>query len=139
MVNKMPLIKWDKSLSVNVAEIDKQHQKLIDLINQLHELMKTGEGKDAIGPVLSDLINYAATHFRTEETFFDRFNYEFTIQHKIEHKKFVEKVLAFQDKYDKGNTTLTIEVMNFLKDWLIVHIKGTDMKYTKCFNEHGLF
>ncbi len=115
-----------------------KHQKLVDMINQLHELMKVGQGKDVMGPVLDDLIKYAAMHFSTEEKCFDRFGYEGTAAHKAEHKKFVDKVLEFQKDFKKGNTTITLDVMNFLKDWLINHIKGTDKKYTKCFNEHGL-
>lgn len=134
----MVLMKWDSSISVSIKEIDAQHQKLVDMINQLHELMKVGQGKDVIGPVLDDLIKYAAMHFGTEEKYFDKFGYEETAVHKEEHKKFVEKVLEFQKDFKEGKTTITLEVMNFLKDWLINHIKGTDKRYTQCFIEHGL-
>ncbi len=134
----MALMIWDQTFSVNVKEIDLQHQKLVDMLNQLHELMKSGQGKEALGPVLDDLIKYAAVHFATEEKYFDKFGYKETQTHKGEHKRFVDKVVAFQNDFKKGNTMLTIDVMNFLKDWLVKHIKGTDKRYTKCFNEHGL-
>jgi len=33
---------------------------------------------------------------------------------------------------------LSLDVMSFLKEWLVSHIKGIDKDYTQCFNENGL-
>ncbi len=134
----MALMTWDDSFSVKVQEIDIQHQKLVELLNQLHELMKTGQGKTVLEPILDELITYAGTHFSTEEKYFDLFHFSETVRHKNEHKQFVKKVQAFQNEFKTGKNVLTIEVMNFLRDWLINHIKGTDKRYSQCFNEHGL-
>ena len=43
----MAIIQWNDSLSVNVVEIDKQHQKLVAMINDLNDAMRQGKGKDA--------------------------------------------------------------------------------------------
>ena len=63
----MALMVWDNSFSVNVKEIDAQHQKLIALINDLHDAMKTGKAKDVLGKILSDLTDYTVYHFGNEE------------------------------------------------------------------------
>jgi hypothetical protein len=52
--NRWP-ISWGQSLSVGVSQFDDQHKKLIDLINRLHEAMKTGNSKDALGDFLQSL------------------------------------------------------------------------------------
>ena len=134
----MALIKWDDSFSVKVAEIDKQHQKLIDMINELNDAMKQGKGKDILGKIIKGLVQYTATHFKTEEDYFKQFNYPHADTHKKEHDAFVKKVSEFKDEFEKGNISLTIEVMKFLSDWLRNHIKGTDKHYSRFFNEHGL-
>jgi hypothetical protein len=36
--NRMALIQWNDSLNVGVSEIDKQHQKLVEMINDLNFL-----------------------------------------------------------------------------------------------------
>lgn len=134
----MVLIKWTQNLSVGINEIDLQHQKLIELINQLHDLMKSGQGKEALGVVLEDLIDYTKTHFGFEEDYFKKFDYEHTKEHMLEHKKLTEKVLDFKKDFESGKVSVTIDVMNFLKDWLTNHIKGTDKKYSECFNRNGM-
>ncbi len=134
----MALIQWDGSFSVKVAEIDQQHQKLVSMINELNDAMRQGKGKDVLGKIINGLISYTATHFNTEEKYFDRFGYPETDSHKKEHVAFVKKVSEFKNGFEQGKLGLSIEVMNFLSDWLKNHIKLTDMKYSKFFNEKGL-
>ena len=134
----MALITWDDSFSVNVADIDRQHQKLISMINELNDAMKQGKGKDILGKIVNGLISYTATHFKTEENYFERFGYPDANQHKKEHIAFVQKVSDFKNGFEKGKLSLSIEVMNFLSDWLQNHIKGTDKKYSQFFNGKGL-
>ncbi len=134
----MPLIQWDDSLSVNVVEIDRQHQRLVEMINDLDDAMRQGKGKDALGKIVDGLIVYAATHFRTEERYFDMFGYPEANSHKKEHSEFVKKISEFKDGFEKGKLGLSIQVMNFLCDWLEKHIKEADRKYGPFFNEKGL-
>lgn len=134
----MAYLTWDDSYSVRVKEIDTQHKKLVEMINNLHDAMKQGKGKDVMTKVLKDLVDYAASHFATEEKYMTKFNYPQSSLHKSEHEKFVKQVLDFQNDFTAGKVAITLEVMNFLKDWLVKHILGTDKKYSSFFNEHGL-
>jgi hemerythrin len=132
------LIQWDSSFSVKVAEIDRQHQKLVFIVNELNDAMKHGQGKDVLGDIVNGLITYTATHFHAEEKYFHRFGYPEIDSHKKEHAAFVTKVSEFKDGFEKGTLGLSVEVMTFLSDWLKKHIKVTDMKYSQFFNEKGL-
>jgi hemerythrin len=134
----MALIEWSNDLSVGVTEIDSQHKHLIALINELNDAMKQGKGKDALGKTIGELFAYAGSHFATEEKYFSLFKYPETTTHKMKHQEFVKKVSEFKDGYDQGRLILTLEVMNFLKDWLKGHIQVVDKKYGPFFNEQGL-
>ena len=134
----MALLTWDDSYSVGVAEIDKQHKRLFDLINDLFDAMKVGKAKDVIEKVIKELANYTVYHFGYEEKYFDQFGYSETAAHKKEHKDFVDTVSKFQSEFASGNALLSMEVMSFLKKWLQGHIKGTDQHYTEFFHEHGM-
>jgi len=134
----MALINWESSFSVNVAEIDSQHQKIVGFINDLNDAMKQGKGKDALGSILNELINYTATHFKYEEQYFEKFGYPETAAHKQHHAKLVSEVIAFRDGFQSGKLGVTVEVLTFLVNWLKNHILVEDKKYTSCFNSNGL-
>ncbi len=131
----MPLIQWDDSFSVKIAEIDRQHFKLVEMINQA---MRQGEGRAILGNTINALISYVNTHFATEEKYFKRFAYPETQAHVREHQKFVEQVATLRDSFVKGTAGLSVKTMNFLRSWLLQHIKGSDQKYTQHFLAQGL-
>lgn len=134
----MGIITWNDNLSVKVLAIDQQHKKLIDMMNELSDAMKSGKGRDILSKIISGLILYTGTHFKTEEKYFDQFDYPEAEIHKKEHEAFVLKVLEFKKGFEKGDLNLTVEIMDFLSDWLQNHIKGSDKKYSQFFNDHGL-
>ncbi|MFO7734874.1 MAG: bacteriohemerythrin [bacterium] len=134
----MSLIKWNDNFSVNVEKIDNQHRKLISMINELNDKMRQGKGKEVLEKIISDLINYTAIHFQTEEKLFEKFRYPETAVHKKEHTDFVRKVSDFQKNFKAGKLGLSIDIMSFLSSWLKNHIKGTDKKYSEFFKEKGI-
>ncbi len=134
----MALIKWDNSFIVNVGVIDNQHQRLVSMVNDLHEAMEAGKGQDALGEIVDGLVHYTRTHFVTEEKYFDQFGYPEAAPHIREHDVFTEKISEFQTGMQEGKLGLSIQVMYFLRDWLKDHIKESDMKYSRFFNEKGL-
>ncbi len=134
----MQLIQWDDSMSVNVQEIDQQHQQLIALMNTLHDAMLQRKAKTALGEVLAGLVAYTGSHFATEEQYFDEFGYPEADAHKSIHREFVKQVTDFQDGFATGRLMLSMDVMDFLEEWLLNHIKGDDHRYGPFFNEHGL-
>ena len=45
------------------------------------------------------------------------------------------KVKSFQADFEKGKATVTMELMDFLTDWLKSHIMKTDMAYVPFLKE----
>ncbi len=134
----MPLFQWSQNLSVNIAEIDKQHRKLVDLINLLYDSMKEGKGKEVVGKILNDLTDYTVHHFSTEERLFEKYAYPEYARHKKDHEDLTKQVIDIKGKFMAGKTVLTMEVMNFLKDWLNNHIMQVDKKYSAFLNAKGV-
>ncbi|MEA3640670.1 MAG: bacteriohemerythrin [Lamprobacter sp.] len=134
-----PLIEWNESYSVNVAEIDRQHRHLIGLYNKLHEAMTRGRGNDILELIFDQLVEYTETHFKEEESYFHAINYADKQAHIIEHHAFVNRLAELQDKFHAGKAFLTVETLTFIRNWLNGHIIGTDKQYSQTFNEHGIF
>jgi hemerythrin-like metal-binding protein len=132
-------IQWsDAAMSVGIAEIDEQHKVLVSMINELNEAMRSGRGKDALGDMIRGLKDYAAFHFAHEEKLMTAHEFPGYLAHKARHREFVKQVVDFEKEFKSGKAALTMEIMQFLKDWLVEHIQGTDRGYTKHMNERGV-
>jgi len=125
----MALLNWNELLSVGVAEFDAQHKKLVGMINTLHDAMAKGQGREVLKPILDGLMDYTQTHFAAEERRMQQCGYPAYLQHKVQHDALMRKVNDLKKRFEAGQGTLTVEILNFLKDWLVNHIQGTDKKY----------
>ena len=124
-----PLIPWTNDLALQITDIDVQHKKLVNLINELHSAMSDGRSQAFILDVVSRLKDYVNTHFTFEERLFENSGYPKCREHKSTHQSFVDKVNAFERDLKAGRVTVSLEVMHFLKEWLVKHIQGTDRQY----------
>jgi hemerythrin len=135
----MSLMSWNANMSVGVPSVDEQHKKLVDMLNELYDGIQTKQTRETLGKVLDGLISYTVSHFRHEEQFFARTNYPDAPAHIKEHRDLTRQVLDVQKRHKAGETgTLSMEVMNFLKRWLIDHIQGSDKKYSPHMSSKGI-
>ncbi len=138
----MPLIEWNDSLKLGVAVVDRQHQRLIEIINRLYDATMEGRGADVIGEIMDELIVYTATHFSMEEKYFAQFHYADAEEHKQEHDALIEKVTAFVDAFEQApaasRAALAKELLQFLQIWWRYHMMDTDSKFVALFKQKGL-
>jgi len=134
----MPFIGWNDDLSVGVGMFDDDHKKLIDFINKLHVGLLAGEGISAMSFILDGLVDYTRVHFKREEDQMVKHGYPAYAEHKGEHEALVAKVASFQGQYKNGKAAFSLELMSFLRDWLVKHIQGSDMKYRDFFKGRGV-
>jgi len=132
------LITWSDRYSVGIDRIDAQHQRLVDLINDLHAAMLAREGNSALDKILDGLAGYAVSHFATEEALMRKFAYPGYEQHKAEHDKLAAQVRLLVEKSRTERTALTPEVMMFLQRWLVGHIVNVDKRYSAHLNAAGV-
>jgi hemerythrin len=134
----MDFIEWNDNFSVNVKEIDQEHQGIFKIINKLLNSIADDTSNEILGEILDNVTDYIESHFKTEEHYFDKFNYAQSASHKEEHNDFREKVAEFKESFKKGRESLHLELTNFLMNWLVNHILISDKAYSQCFNENGL-
>ena len=120
---------WNESYSVGISKIDVQHKKLIDILNNLYESFVDQTTGQKIELILMDLADYADYHFQTEEELFDEHDYPDKEKHIDEHIEFIQKLVEFNNDFKAGQSSVTFQIMNFLRNWLINHICGSDQAY----------
>jgi hemerythrin-like metal-binding protein len=135
----MSLFIWnDSKFSVGVKELDNQHKKLVDTLNQLYDGMMSGQAKNVTGTLLTKLVSYTGDHFATEERLFANTRYPQADSHKKEHLKLTRQVEDFVGRFNRGEVALNVPLLNFLRDWLSKHIVIEDKKYGSWLNKAGV-
>jgi len=137
-VDRTPTIKWQDSYSVGIDDIDHDHKKLINLLNKFSTAYDFAMCEEFEREALNDLVNYTVYHFKKEEELLEKYNYPDFDAHKKQHQAMINKVNGFVELYnEKGHNALN-EISEFLSNWLINHINGTDKEYTEHLHQHGV-
>ncbi|WP_276250740.1 bacteriohemerythrin [Halomicroarcula sp. SHR3] len=136
----MPLIEWDeRRYSTGIDRYDNQHKRLFEVLNQLHDAMEEGHAEEELGDVLRELERYTEYHFTDEEEFMEGCGFaddcsECFFGHQEMHEEFAQKVTELRKKHEEGEY-ITMEVLEFARDWLDSHIAGgeQDQSYGEYF------
>ena len=134
----MALLSWNSKYSVGVQSMDNQHIILFDLLNDLHGAMMKGQAQSVTGLLLRKLANYTHDHFSAEEAMMASTRYPDLPQHRLKHRDLTKQVDEFAARYERGESSLNLHLLNFLRDWLTNHIEKVDHGYSTWMNEHGV-
>lgn len=126
----MDLVKWDASLETGNSVVDQQHRGLFNALNQLIQAMNRGKGRDEVHKTLVFMRDYTKRHFASEESIMESHGYPELAEHREMHAAFVKKLQQIEDRYERG-ASVTISVMQFIRDWLIQHIQEQDQRMTQ--------
>jgi hemerythrin-like metal-binding protein len=126
----MNLMAWSEHFVSGIDEVDAQHQALVRMINTAAPYLASGgaEAQAAVGPLLDQLVAYAAGHFQFEEQLMRDAQVmpAYFSQHQRTHQTFVAEVLQMRAQYDKGESLSGHDLLHFLTSWLTFHILSED-------------
>ena len=97
---------WDESLSINIYEIDKQHEKLISLVSDLHSAFMQNKHSGHLNKdILQSMLDFTKEHFLYEERYMEKICYPDILFHKVFHSRFLQrknpkKKTFFESRYD---------------------------------------
>jgi hemerythrin-like metal-binding protein len=127
----MAFMDWKNDYSVGIREMDQQHRKLLEIINHLHDAMKSGNDRAQLLSVMNELIDYTRFHFTFEEQMMERVGFPEEEEHKRRHEAMVQRVGQYRTEAMAPGATFSLKLMDFLKFWLTKHILETDMAYAR--------
>jgi hemerythrin-like metal-binding protein len=137
--NQSEFIKWSDEYSVGVKAMNEQHLVLVDYINQLHAMVIRGKKANDMVNTVGDLVAYARQHFQNEEKLLAEHHYTGEGEQHGLHEKLIASIDKYYQDMRSGTPVNLMEFMNFLKSWLLIHIKNTDMKYKPYLNSRGVY
>lgn len=126
------------SVVLNYGEIDDQHDRVGELIDQVEEAMRSGASRRKQAAALNDLLAWTKVHFAFEEALMDTYDLAGTSAHKANHRAFVAKLGAFVKSFVSGKADLTPDVISMVRTWHRDHIASDDQHLVNELNARGI-
>ena len=120
----MEISTWKENFSIGIDKIDRQHQKLIGLLDQC--IQKSKLSKAEFEPVLNDMRLYADTHFAAEEQLMQTLNYPELEEHQKQHRLFEENLGLLETEVNNWEKLTIVTLTSLLRDWFVQHILDFD-------------
>lgn len=122
----MAKIQWQSAFSTGIGQIDEQHKKLINLVNDLDNALEHGYADKGIRHSIIGLVEYAKKHFRDEEKFMEEIKYPELNRQRKAHKELVENITQVLMRLKNDEEVSPYELMNIMSQWVINHILAED-------------
>lgn len=128
-MDKLPQkIRWDEKYNLGLPVIDNEHRRMFGILNELSRSIDNGNSETVLGSILARIRKYTECHFLNEEACMEKVAYPNLDQHRLLHAVLRQSVLAYQERYQSGERINSVEILNFLSDWLANHIQVEDIK-----------
>ncbi|PSO47346.1 MAG: hemerythrin [Cyanobacteria bacterium SW_9_44_58] len=136
----MEIAHWSDKYETGFPIIDKQHQKMFALVNQLNQAMVEQADQTTLKQLLRELLNDTIEHFTLEEDLMKEHDYPSYEQHKQIHDRLTHKVRKVLHCLESNEdpTLINSELSHFLHQWLVHHIQGQDRKMIQFFRERNI-
>jgi hemerythrin-like metal-binding protein len=123
-------VAWDDSLTIGIDVIDAHHRFLVELLNNLHDVISNKRGSREVARVLKALEKYTHVHFRAEERMMEYCGFAGLSRQNHQHRRFEKKLRMFYAELHENPLTAPHDMLSFLRDWIIQHIRHEDAKLT---------
>jgi hemerythrin len=122
----MDLIAWNERYRTGIDIVDRQHQGLFQLLNEYATSLTRVDAHPVGEPeqVLDRLIDYAAVHFRTEESLMAEAGVDLrhVDTHASRHQAFSEYLGTLKDQPYGDEFSRAEDLVRFLVNWLTSHV-----------------
>ncbi|WP_303845374.1 bacteriohemerythrin [Aeromonas sobria] len=132
------LLHWNEAFMVRVASVDQQHQGLFEAMNRFYHAVRDNSPAQQRKQRLDELLKLATQHFADEERSMERARYPQLQRHKQEHTKLLTELDTLIRREDTDEQELNMELIIFLKNWLLNHIFKVDKQYSECLIKAGV-
>ncbi|MBU1042365.1 MAG: bacteriohemerythrin [Proteobacteria bacterium] len=124
----MGALEWNESLRIGVESIDNEHKRLIKIANAIIKISNDSGSKSQLIRALSYLREYTVVHFLNEEHYMESIHFPSLGEHRQEHARLKNVVKDYQATLYHSESLEGIDVLGFIRSWLLEHVLKTDMK-----------
>lgn len=125
----MGFMNWESKYELGIDEMDQQHQKWLEILNQFYDQLNGENINQKIVKMVDQVIDYTEFHFSEEEKFLDQLNYPMLGEQKEMHEQICETIKSFKQELEQEKMIISTRITRELKRWFTEHILHEDKKY----------
>ncbi len=127
------VLSWSSQLETGLPDVDSQHQRLIDIINELGRMHAEGATVEELLIVFAELRNYTVYHFQHEADLMESLpvNEANKAAHLRAHQAFVDRIEKAGELITTYPDAVVDNLLAFLVKWLVHHITGVDARMAR--------
>lgn len=128
----------DNPIENGAAEHGGQHgydNLLFDLIARSNCLSDEMSSDTAL-KLMRNLISQFRLHFAFEEQVLYQSKYKRTSDHVVQHWKFIQRLSAMANTYERGARDVILEFHEYIPEWLSDHISVDDLEFCEFLREN---
>ena len=118
----MGIFKWGAEYELGIPEMDKQHQRWIEIINGFYDNLERKDVDSKVLNMINDVLDYTNYHFTEEEKMMESIGYSELDEQKKMHELITVKMKEYKRKIESKELLLSMTVTNEMKEWLKNHI-----------------
>jgi hemerythrin-like metal-binding protein len=138
IVRGMDKYTWKEEYNTGVNFIDEQHKYFFNIIASLKRSIDEGICRESASNIFFSLVHYAEHFLIQEEIYFKEANFPGIQEHKNLHAGFIQRIIQFQQDYEKDITHTCQSLLPYLDEWFDNHILKYDKEAIDYLKEKGL-
>lgn len=126
---KKVYLEWQASYALGVAELDEQHARLVEIINELSWAVNSPtRDPNFVKKLIVDLTQFATKYFVSEEKMLKESAFPAIDKQILEHREFIKKIKELHEDFKKSVVSLR-PLLTFLNSWFVKHCLEKDRDF----------
>lgn len=126
----------EHTIRVGIPIVDEQHDGLLAIHDEIADSVRTERPPYHTIELMARLYQQSRMHFETEEAIMEQLGYPDLERHRAEHESLTARLRAIVLEYRRSGDAVTVEMVDFLRKWVVEHIGGEDQRLADYARRH---
>jgi len=123
----MDRLTWHAEYGSGLAEIDQEHQQLLEQLQQLAAAIARGDSYTTLKPQLLDCVAETEAHFQHEETLMAAANHPYYLSHRAAHQNLLRDLSRVMEEINAQPEALSTATVETIGQLVVQHICNEDL------------
>lgn len=123
------MTQWSSRLVLGVDAVDEDHKRLVGILNNCYRALMLNNHDHELAGIVNELRDYTYYHFETERMLMLQHGYSEAATHIEAHEEFSAAIQDFKNRFQAGESFIALDVLTYLNEWLVTHIKNNDREF----------